>query len=609
MMFTLFPFIAIKSILLNKYYEMKIIQITLLILLIASSSYSRNNFNYLDPSPDAKYVNIKNNIIIGFDKQINLSENEIARYITVTGSTSKLHNGTVLLSNENRKIIYKISAPFELKEKVTVKINKNLMKIISGTNEDYSYCFYTSSIKTVENPVIPKKEINTDYKLVQGNSGGDFAFPPMMNITVNNNPSEGYIFLCPFTYETYLITYDINGNPYWYTNIEFGGDFKLQSNGYRTYFDGAELKHYEINDGGAKIDSFYCGNGYVTDIHELRVLSNGYALVMAYDTEVVNMSQVIQGGDTAANVVGTIYQEIDADKNVVFQWRSWDHFNITDALHENLLAHNIDAVHGNAIELDNDGNLIVSSRHLDEITKINIISGEIMWRFGGLHNQFTYLNDSITFHYQHAVRRLPNGNITIYDNGNFHTPHYSRAAEYHLDEVNKTAELVWQYVPNPIIFGTWGGYVQRLENGNTLISWGGANTTITEVTPGHNVVFQGAFLQGVYTYRGYKFPISGLPTQAGNDPSVTPESFSLGQNYPNPFNPSTKFEYNIAKASFVEISIFDITGKELKKLVTEYEQPGKYTISFDGSRLSSGIYIYRLKAGDFMSSKKMILMK
>ena len=76
---------------------------------------------------------------------------------------------------------------------------------------------------------------------------------------------------------------------------------------------------------------------------------------------------------------------------------------------------NIDLVHGNALALANDGNLLLSSRNQSEITKINLQTGEIMWRLGGKANQFTFV-DGQPFAYQHDVRQLSNGNITIFDN-------------------------------------------------------------------------------------------------------------------------------------------------------------------------------------------------
>src|SRR5690606_33427409 len=109
----------------------------------------------------------------------------------------------------------------------------------------------------------------------------------------------------------------------------------------------------------------------------------------------------------------------------------------------------IDYAHGNAVELDSDGNILISSRHMNEITKIDRTTGEIIWRWGGKNNEFTFVNDTLAFSFQHDIRRLPNGNVTLFDNGNHHKPPRSRAVEYELDEVNKTATVVWQYPEEP----------------------------------------------------------------------------------------------------------------------------------------------------------------
>ncbi len=88
-----------------------------------------------------------------------------------------------------------------------------------------------------------------------------------------------------------------------------------------------------------------------------------------------------------------------------------------------------------------------------------------------------------------------------------------------------------------------------------------------------------------------------------------PFEYSLDQNFPNPFNPATNIRYSIFKSSRVTLSVYDILGRKVKTLVNENQPPGRYTVSFDGSNLASGIYLYRLEAGTFSSTKKLILLK
>ena len=91
--------------------------------------------------------------------------------------------------------------------------------------------------------------------------------------------------------------------------------------------------------------------------------------------------------------------------------------------------------------------------------------------------------------------------------------------------------------------------------------------------------------------------------------SSIPDGFLLKQNYPNPFNPSTNISFDIPKSSFVELRIYDISGREITKLVSQDLNPGSYNYSWEANNLSSGVYFYTLKAGDFVSTKKMLLLK
>lgn len=88
-----------------------------------------------------------------------------------------------------------------------------------------------------------------------------------------------------------------------------------------------------------------------------------------------------------------------------------------------------------------------------------------------------------------------------------------------------------------------------------------------------------------------------------------PNTFTLSQNYPNPFNPSTKISFSVPKKSFVTIKVYDILGKEIAMLINSEKSIGNYELEFNGSSLSSGIYFYRMQAGDFVDTKKLILLK
>jgi len=227
----------------------------------------------------------------------------------------------------------------------------------------------------------------------------------------------------------------------------------------------------------------------------------------------MDLRELIPGGDSNALVVQNTIQEVDTNKNVVFEWRGQDYFNIQDAIHENLTSSQIDYIHMNSIAVDFDNHLLISSRHLSECTKINWETGEIIWRLGGVNNQFTFLNDSIPISYQHDIRPVPGkpNHYTIFDNGNKRIPRFSRAVEYVIDTTYMTATKIWEYRHKPDRYTHWMGNAQRLQNENTLICW--SDRTLpkaTEVTPDGEVVYEGNFKIFAHCYRSFRFEWDGF---------------------------------------------------------------------------------------------------
>jgi hypothetical protein len=103
---------------------------------------------------------------------------------------------------------------------------------------------------------------------------------------------------------------------------------------------------------------------------------------------------------------------------------------------------------------------------------------------------------------------------------------------------------------------------------------------------------------------------SGLTITAINEtPSTIPIDIELKQNYPNPFNPGTNIQYTLNDVQFVNLKVYDSLGKEVSTLVNEDKPAGIYEIEFNGSKLSSGVYYYRMQAGNFSDTKKFIIMK
>lgn len=105
------------------------------------------------------------------------------------------------------------------------------------------------------------------------------------------------------------------------------------------------------------------------------------------------------------------------------------------------------------------------------------------------------------------------------------------------------------------------------------------------------------------------FVLDNTVTDVKNNAFAKPSDYSLSQNYPNPFNPSTEIEFAIPKGLHVTLKVYDIMGQEIETLVDEQLPQGRYKKSFDASRLSSGMYLYKIQAGNYVEVKKMTLVK
>ena len=506
----------------------------LAVLISTSLNIAQNKnlaaYQYISPVPNSALNLAETSIIIREGRlidQVTLFSNNI----TVVGSVSGDHFGELILSDDGKTIIFKPYEKFYPAETVNVSYVGGIFNVsgdellpfnfhfrISERDPDKEYIRNAGELLEYEGEPVTHSSgelVNLYSSELDDNLPDDF---PTLTINISNNPDNNYLFLSPFDIIGtlgYLIISDNYGIPIYYkrTNSHKHG-FRVQPNGLLTYFDAATRCFYAMDSSYVVVDTFKTGNGYTTDIHELQILPDGHSLLMAYDYQPVRMDTVVAGGSSATViVVGLIIQELDINKYVVFQWRSWDHFQITDVTQDiGLDWPLIDYVHGNAIELDYDGNLLISSRHMDEITKINRQTGEIIWRLGGKkarNNDFTFINDPVTFSHQHDIRRLPNGNITLFDNGNLHFQQFSRAVEYQLDEQNKIANLVWSFNYDPDIYSYAMGNEQRLTNHNTIIGWGlrtGHLKTIDEVKADGTVVFELALPNTMFSYRAFRFP-------------------------------------------------------------------------------------------------------
>jgi len=356
-------------------------------------------------------------------------------------------------------------------------------------------------------------------------------FPAITTHIYDSNAiGEGYIYLAVAAEVEgvgyYLMILENDGTPVWYKELldDYAYDFKLQPNGLLTY---AQLFHHHSYSGGGdavhivmdeefnEIESIQMGNGYVAESHDFQLLPNGHVLLFGYYMTRMDLTDIVNGGYPNALVSGGVVQELDVDRNVVFQWRTWDHYSPDQMSWQRASRPEVSQFHLNTINMDVDGNLFIATPQW--VKKISRQTGEIMWHLGGDENEFTFVGvdpEEAEGHFGgHAFYRLENGNVLIYDGGSRNGRRSSQIHEYKLDEENKIAEHVWTYMPDPGIYGWHRGNAQRLPNGNTFIGWGDDGSdpgpACTEVTPEGEKVFELFFDDpAVESYRAFRFPLS-----------------------------------------------------------------------------------------------------
>lgn len=563
-----------------KFFPLQSIATLLCVVLIAP--IANGQFQYISPVPGSTYHHPETNIILKNGALIDAKSLDNS-FIAVSGSVSGFHSCRIVLSDDEKTIVIYPAEKFTEDEQVSVNIADGFRKksgeIISGTTFQFS-------IRPVYSPA-DKASISSALKYARDIEFIDAGIPvdaepatvrdecemPDYVITSTGNELQQDVFYYNFRGGDGCFAKSIISNEgdsiYGTFDGERGIAFALNRNGYLTYYNYVDSCFDMMDSSYNVVKQFFMGNGFRADEHEFLVFPDGHSFLMCYDTH-PNLDLSGMGGLDTVDVIGCVIQELDANQNVIFQWRTWDYMQYTDAIAwtEDDIAQGLpvfDWVHANSIEVDTDENIMVSFRHLCEITKIDLATGNMMWRMGGDINQFTFLNDPDPKHFsgQHHFRILDNGNYTLFNNGNNITPNISSAKEYQLDQVNKVATLVWKYqhpmVGTVNVFGPAMGSVQRLSNGNTFINWGLLANNInvnqvprfSEVDAAGNIVWEFNFTNEYYiSYRAFKFDWNRCAPVVDSMLQLTyisADSAVLSWTQPN-FNSSYIFQYKLISA-------------------------------------------------------------
>ncbi len=257
------------------------------------------------------------------------------------------------------------------------------------------------------------------------------------------------------------------------------------------------------------------GNGLRADLHEFQLTPQGTALITAYHPILCDLRSV--GGEAYGGVVDGVFQEIDVRTGLVmYEWTSLDHVAIDESFDPSLpetttTAIPLDYFHINSVSLDRDGSLLISSRNTWTVYKIDAHSGQILWRLGGKRSSFKMGKGTYTA-WQHDARELPNGSISVFDNGAAPPVHpQSRGIVIDLDHATGTATLAAAMTHTPPLVAKSQGSLQALANGDWFVGWGG-EPYFSELNAEGKLLFDARLPTHDQSYRAFRFEWTGVPT-------------------------------------------------------------------------------------------------
>ena len=443
--------------------------------------------------------------------------------VTAVGSATGTHSGVLRGYSQHDGASFLPSTPFRAGETVTVsgQVRRGSAQV------PFSYQFTVSTPDPI--PHVPPGRPPT------GKPGQVSFFrtrpdlrPPTLTVTTRAAVlAPGYVLATPYAGpgQGGPVIFDDAGHVVWFHPMPPGIQAtNLQVQRYRghkvlTWWQGyippqgfGEGEDVIADHHYRTIAVVHAGNGYMSDLHDFQLGPNGTAFPTVFNP--VRCDLRAAGGPRSAAVTDGVYQEIDVKTGLVRrEWHSLDHVSLKDSHPKPTLASLLwpyDYFHINSIDIDPGNHLLLSSRSTWGVYDVDMTSGRVLRRLGGA-NSDVKLGPGTTVAYQHDVRLLPDGLITIFDNGADPTVHtQSRGVIEKLNARTSTVSLVRQFThPRPLSAGSQGNF-QVLPNGDAFLGWG-PQPYFSEFNPSGQLVFDARLPATDSSYRGYRFQWNGTP--------------------------------------------------------------------------------------------------
>jgi hypothetical protein len=442
--------------------------------------------------------------------------------ITVSGSISGAHAGTIEADPDGRGGSFLPAAPFAPGELVTVRTALN---IVGGAGGTFTFTVATPAgpLPQVHWPATPRSK--GDVWLYH--SRPDLV-PPAVKLTKTSPAvAPGDIFLAPQygPAQDGPMIIGPGGGLIWFDPLpgdDSASDFRVQTYHGKpvlTWWQGDMTGGVGIgqdviyNSSYQQVAAVNAADGLSADLHEFELTPQGTALITAYFPVIWNASEV--HGSTREVVLDSVVQEIDIPTGLLlFEWDSLDHVPLAasyEALPEAGTRNPFDYFHVNSVQQDLDGNLIISGRNTWTAYKVSSQTGAVMWRLGGKNSSFR-LEPGASFAFQHDVTVQSGGDmfVTMFDDGAGPPAVHkqSRAIKLILDVKHWTARIVAEHELG--VLTNYEGNDQQLPNGDDFVGWG-EQPYFSEYSPRGRLIFDGRFVDADASYRAYRFQWSATP--------------------------------------------------------------------------------------------------
>lgn len=348
--------------------------------------------------------------------------------------------------------------------------------------------------------------------------------PPRLKVLRSAATPDDYLFLAPSSGpgQRGPLILDGKGNVVWFhptrplTAMNFRSAM-FKGEPVLTWWEGRAERGlgrgaYVVMDSTYRVIARVPAAGRRFDLHEFELTSRGTALVTGHIVRAADLSSV--GGPTSGQVIGSVIQEIAIPSaRVLFEWRSLDHVAIEES-YASYTGHAYDYFHVNSVDVDADGNLLVSARNTWAVYKVHAKTGKVLWRLGGKRSDFR-MGAGTRFAWQHDARHHDEGRlISIFDNSAAPpVAPTSRVLVIALDRRARYAKLVREYAHPRRLLAPFMGNAQLLPNGNVVVGWGGL-PYITEFHRDGGVRFDARLPRGGMNYRAFRLPWIGRPQKA-----------------------------------------------------------------------------------------------